>query len=314
MTYTWLVTGTTSGIGEALVRDILSRGDKVIASGRKVEERLGPRIPESENLEYLELDVTAPQAQIDTQVKKAWDLFGSIDVLVNNAGRAGVKSAEEAEWLTSSSDDYINDMFQVNLFGQMRVTRAILPMLRAQGHGCVAFTSSSSAWAPLPFMSHYASSKAALSAYVEALHKENMPLGIRCVAIESGGIPTSLGQPREEGKEPFSIPTIDAHLPLFGELMNLFGKTPMDVMPGDVTKVAKGIVDIVKREGVAKGLPWPTRVPLGSDGWGYAAQRCEEHLQVLNDWKDASFGTDRDGPAAVTTKLMHKFTTALNVE
>ncbi|KAK7432175.1 hypothetical protein QQZ08_001120 [Neonectria magnoliae] len=308
MAYTWLVTGTTSGIGEALVRDILARGDKVIASGRKVEDRLGPRIAKSENLEFLELDVTAAQSQINVQVKKAWEIFGSIDVLVNNAGRTGLKSAEEAD------DDFVNQIFQVNLFGQMRVTRAILPLLRAQGRGCIAFTSSSSAWAPLPFMSHYASSKAALSAYVEGLHKENFSLGIRCVAIECGGIPTSLGQSREEGKDVFSPPAVDAHLPLFGEMMDLFGRTPMDVMPGDVVKVAKSIVDIVKREGVAEGRPWTIRVPLGSDGWAYAAQKCEEHTKVLNDWKSVSFDTDRDGPRASTTNLMHKFTTVLDLE
>jgi short-subunit dehydrogenase len=89
-------------------------------------------------------------------------------------------------------------MFQANLFGHMHVTKAILPYFRAQGNGRIGFTSSSTAWAPLPFMSHYAASKAALSAYVEGLHKEIRSLGIQCVAFECGGFPTHLGQPREE--------------------------------------------------------------------------------------------------------------------
>ncbi|KAH7123250.1 hypothetical protein B0J13DRAFT_679976 [Dactylonectria estremocensis] len=305
MSSIWLVTGTTSGIGEALVQQILSRGDKVIASGRKVEQRLGPRIPKSENLAFLELDITAGQQQVEEQIKKAWAIFGSIDVLVNNAGRAGIKTAEEAD------DDFVNQMFQVNVFGQMRVTRAILPLLRAQGHGCIAFTSSSSAWAPLPYMSHYGSSKAALSAYIEGLHKETTPLGIRCVAIECGGAPTSLGQPREEGKDVFVFPAIEGYLPLFGELMERFAKDPLAVSPGDVTKIAKSIVEIVQRDGVAEGRPWPIRVPLGSDGWGYAHQKCEEHLKVLNEWKSVAFSTDRDGPASTAIESMHKFTTIL---
>jgi NADP-dependent 3-hydroxy acid dehydrogenase YdfG len=91
----WLVTGATSGIGAALIDQIVARGDKVIASGRKVEQRLAHL--KSENLALLELDITARPAEIEVQVKKAWDFFGHIDVLMNNAGISGLKAAEEAE-------------------------------------------------------------------------------------------------------------------------------------------------------------------------------------------------------------------------
>ncbi|KAF7550508.1 hypothetical protein G7Z17_g5678 [Cylindrodendrum hubeiense] len=298
MATTWLITGTTSGIGEALVRDVLARGDNVIASGRKVEERLGPRIAKSECLAFLELDISASQQAIDTQVKKAWDIFGSIDVLVNNAGCTGFRSAEEAD---------------EPLWANAHVTRH-LPILSRSGPRLRRLYLVEFGLGPLPFMSHYGASKAALSAYVEALHKEGMPLGIRCVAIECGGIPTSLGQPREEGKETFAQPTIAGYLPLFGELMDCFVKSASDMMPGDVVKVARSIVDVVSRTGVAAGRPWAIRVPLGSDGWGYAAQKCEEHLQVLKDWKEVSVNTDRDGVTAAATELTHKFTTIISSE
>ncbi len=91
----WLVTGTTSGIGAALIDQIVSRGDKVIASGRNVEQKLGHL--KSDNLVLLELDITATLPEIEAQVKKAWGLFGHIDVLFNNAGMSAMKSAEEAE-------------------------------------------------------------------------------------------------------------------------------------------------------------------------------------------------------------------------
>jgi NADP-dependent 3-hydroxy acid dehydrogenase YdfG len=81
----WLVTGTTSGIGAALV----------IASGRRVEQRLAHL--KSDNVAFLELDITANAAEIDVAVKKAWDIFGHIDVLMNNAGMSAMKAAEEAE-------------------------------------------------------------------------------------------------------------------------------------------------------------------------------------------------------------------------
>lgn len=91
----WLVTGSTSGIGAALVQNIVTRGDKVIASGRKVEERLGHL--KSDNIALLELDIAAEAADIEARIKKAWAVFGHIDVLVNNAGMSAMRSAEEAE-------------------------------------------------------------------------------------------------------------------------------------------------------------------------------------------------------------------------
>jgi NADP-dependent 3-hydroxy acid dehydrogenase YdfG len=91
----WLVTGTTSGIGAALVEHIVSRGDKVIASGRRVEQRLAHL--KSDKVALLELDIAANPAEIDTAVKKAWGVFGHIDVLMNNAGMSAMKAAEEAE-------------------------------------------------------------------------------------------------------------------------------------------------------------------------------------------------------------------------
>lgn len=97
----WLVTGTTSGIGAALITHIIARGDRVIASGRKAEQRLGHL--KSDNLAVLELDITAGSAEIDTQVKEAWNIFGHIDVLMNNAGMSAMKSAEEAEYVINPS-------------------------------------------------------------------------------------------------------------------------------------------------------------------------------------------------------------------
>jgi len=91
----WLITGSTSGIGAALVDHIVSRGDKVIASGRRVEERIGNL--KSENVALLELDITADSSTIKAQIGRAWETFGHIDVVVNNAGMSSMKSAEEAE-------------------------------------------------------------------------------------------------------------------------------------------------------------------------------------------------------------------------
>jgi NADP-dependent 3-hydroxy acid dehydrogenase YdfG len=90
----WLVTGATSGIGAALVEHIISRGDRVIASGRKVEQRLSH--VKSDNVALLELDITASIEDIKTTVNRAWEIFGHVDIVMNNAGMSAMKSAEEA--------------------------------------------------------------------------------------------------------------------------------------------------------------------------------------------------------------------------
>lgn len=205
-------------------------------------------------------------------------------------------------------------MFQVNFFGQLHVTNAILPHLRGQGSGCIAFTSSSTVWAMLPFMSHYSASKAALSAFVESFAKEVRPLGIRCVAFECGGFPTNLGQSREPSTEAFGSagPAIEAYGPLFSSLVGKFMTNPTAHMPGDISKAAAAIYGIVTKQGVAGEKPWAVRVALGSDGMGSAKQRCSEQLALIDRWEDVSLSTDRDGAdGSIANKELFEFTTVL---
>lgn len=127
----WLVTGATSGIGATLVKGIAARGDKVVATGRKAEQRLANL--KSENIALLDLDVTSSKAEIDEQIKRAVDIFGRIDVLINNAGMSSTVSLEEA------SEAFVAKIFNVNLFGSMKVTQAVLPYMRAQKSGHIGF-------------------------------------------------------------------------------------------------------------------------------------------------------------------------------
>lgn len=186
-------------------------------------------------------------------------------------------------------------MFRVNLFGQMHVTQAVLPYLRAQGHGTIAFTSSSAGWTPLPFMSHYAASKAALTAYVESLEKEVRPLGIRCLSFESGGFPTHLGQPRDSADGEFGGfgSSLEDYTPTLGKVLGMFASDPMSLMPGDLAKVGSTIVDVINGAGVAAGKPRAVHVVIGSDSYASIKQKCEEELHLLEVWKDVSFSTDR---------------------
>ncbi|QYT03314.1 hypothetical protein H0G86_010283 [Trichoderma simmonsii] len=283
----FLVTGSTSGIGAALVDHILSRGDKVIASGRKVEERLGHLKSKSDNIALLELEVTAPIEEIKTKIEAAWNIFGHIDVLMNNAGMSAMTTIEDA------SDAYVQNMFNVNLFGPVHLTQAILPFFRAQGKGCVAFTSSSSSWMALPTMSHYSMAKAGLSSFAEGLHKEVIGLGIRSVAFDCGGFITNLMQPREgaHASPPGAEPT-DAYKPLLGSVIGMFSNDPMGLMPGSPARAASTMIDVIKGEGVAAGRPWASRVILGSDALDSARNRREDELKLLKAWEPVSTSTD----------------------
>ena len=174
--------------------------------------------------------------------------------------------------------------------------------MRARGSGTLAFISSSSAWNSLPFMSLYAASKAGLSAFVESLHKEIRPLGLRAVAIECGGFPTSLSQARDGAPPPPPPTQIADYVPGLTALGGMFASDPAAYMPGDLARVAPRIVDVVKREGPAAGRPWAVRVVLGSDAHAAIAQKVREVAGLLDEWKDVSYSTDSDAHVGGATE------------
>ncbi|KAK4172957.1 putative dehydrogenase [Triangularia setosa] len=299
---TYLITGTTSGIGLALVKHLLSQSssqNNVIATGRNISSRFPQDIVSAypNNLRLLELDITADLPTLQSKAAEAWRLFPGgrgVDVLFNNAGMSAMKSCEEA------SEEYISQMFEVNLFGPMRLTQAFLPLLRNKTKSVVAFTSSSTAWTPLPFMGHYASSKAALSTYIESLAKEVSPFDIKVVGFECGGCVTSLGQPREQQQQEqeqhgglLEQRQETVYREGLGRLVGMFMRDAMAYMPGDAAKVAKTMVEVIQK--VDKGEKVPVRLVLGSDAWESVKQKVEETGEVLEGWKGVSWGTGRDG-------------------
>ncbi|KAH8648543.1 hypothetical protein BX600DRAFT_475428 [Xylariales sp. PMI_506] len=297
----WLVTATTSGLGASVVEAIVARGDKVIATGRNAEQRLAHL--KSDNVRVLDLDVTSGPASIKTQVEKAWGIFGRIDVLLNNAGVSAPKSIEEAD------DAFVQKVFAVNVFGTLHVTQAILPYFRKQQSGTIAFTGAGLAWAPLPFLAHYAASKAALDIFVEGLAKETSSFGIRCVIFEPGGFASNLGQAREgfdEGFDKFQ-PSIPDYEPLYAKTMNLFATEIGPSIAGDIKKLSEAIVDVIRSEGRAQGSQWALRVLLGSDALAVVRQKCTEQLQLAKNGEAISLSTDRDGHNHEASKGMLEF-------
>lgn len=149
-------------------------------------------------------------------------------------------------------------------------------------------------------MSVYAATKAGLSAYVESLHKEIRPLGLRAVAIELGGFPTSLSHAREGAAPPPAPTQIGDYAGGLAELGGMFAREPGAYMPGDLGRGAGRIVDVVKGE--VGGRPWAVRVVLGSDAHAAVEQKVGEVKRLLGEWKDVSWSTDAEGGKGGATK------------
>ncbi|KAH8892897.1 NAD(P)-binding protein [Thozetella sp. PMI_491] len=294
----WLVTGASAGIGAALVDEIVRRGDIVIAANRQVDQ-MADRA--SENVSLLELDITSGSKVIASKVKEAWQIFGHIDVLVNNAGAFLFAPFEDI------SDDDAERIFQTNVFGQLHMTRAILPFFRQQGSGTITFTASDQLWGNMPYTTYYNMTKWTNSSFAESLHKEVSSLGIRCVAFECGGVATRLFEPREkdkvaseQNKEDKS--PIEAYVPGLTAASQDLAEWGMP--PGDPAKVAKAMADVVKGEGMAAGRVWSSRIALGSDSLRWWKIKKQQEAVVMDRWEDVTLSTDRDD-AVLSDKLDH---------
>ncbi|KAM0430445.1 hypothetical protein ACHAPT_005792 [Fusarium lateritium] len=298
----WLVTATTSGLGTALVEHLVARGDKVIATGRRATERLSHL--KSDNVALIDLDVTAPRTEIDAQVKKAWEIWGHVDVLLNNAGVSALKTIEE------SGEEFMRNIFDVNLFGNINVTQSILPYFRAQRRGTIAFTGAGFAWGPLPLLVHYSASKAALGIFVEGLSKEVSQFNINCIIFEPGGFTSLLGVPRQ-GSDEEDQPPIAAYGPLYDQVTGVFANEILPNIPGDVNKLSERIVDCVMSEGICADRPPPVRVILGSDSLRLIKQKCTEQLELADKWEEVSLSTDRDGRDPTVSQGMLRFASIL---
>ena len=184
----WFITGCSTGFGRELSLILLKRGYRVVATARdksKVEDIVAGN---PKNGLALALDVDK-QGQIDAAVKAAEARFGRIDVLVNNAGYGYLAAVEEGD------DADIRAMFETNFFGLAAVTRAVLPIMRAQKSGAIVNISSVGGFIGFPGSGYYAATKFAVEGLSESLSKEVGPLGIKVIIVEPGPFRTGLGRP-----------------------------------------------------------------------------------------------------------------------
>ncbi|WP_437314836.1 SDR family oxidoreductase [Sorangium sp. So ce385] len=216
MSKTVLVTGCSSGFGRDIAKVFAAEGWNVAATMRKPERETELRA--SDQVSVLRLDVQ-DRASIDAAVAATLARFGAIDVLVNNAG-FGLHGVFE-----ETAREKILEQFEVNVFGVMDVTRAVLPAMRARRSGVVLNVSSGAGVFTLPMLSSYCASKFALEGFSEALSYELAPLGIRVKIVEPGGVPSTrfVERSAEEARQTAPIadyaPFVDGAGRLFAELV-----------------------------------------------------------------------------------------------
>jgi NAD(P)-dependent dehydrogenase (short-subunit alcohol dehydrogenase family) len=231
----WFITGCSTGFGRELAKKLLETGYRVVVTARdasKVEDLV--KINEANAL-ALRLDVN-DKAQVAEAVETAEKHFGTIDVLVNNAGFGYFGSIEESE------EDEVRSMFETNFWGLSNMTRAVLPSMRVRRSGAIVNVSSIGGFAGNPSVGYYNATKFAVNGFSEALKKELEPLGIKVLIVMPSGFRTDWAG-RSANDAPATIADYAETADKFKETIRGYsGK-----QPGDPVRAAKAIIEAVER-------------------------------------------------------------------
>jgi len=274
MSKVWFITGSSRGLGRALAEAVLAAGHRLVATARNPEELRTLVATAPARSRAVALDVTDPEA-----TRKAIDAavaaFGRIDVLVNNAGYANVASIEDLP------EDDFRAQVETNFFGVVNVTRAALPVLRAQRDGHIIQVSSIGGRSGSPGLAAYQSAKWAVGGFSEVLATEVRPLGIRVTIVEPGGMRTDWAGS--------SMRVLESRPEYQGVLAPFSHMRGDAIMRGDPAKIAKAILRISEEKHP------PLHLLLGSDAYFLANLVGERRRAEDAQWKSLSVSTDFDG-------------------
>jgi NAD(P)-dependent dehydrogenase (short-subunit alcohol dehydrogenase family) len=272
----WLITGCSRGLGRELAQAVLAAGDHLVATARDPRD-LG-FLAASEQLRTVALDVT-DAAAARAAVAVATSAFGRLDVVVNNAGYIKANSVEHL-----AEDDFRRQV-EINFFGTYNVSRAALPVMRAQRDGHIIQISSIGGRRGSPGLGGYQAAKWAVGGFSEVLAREVAPLGIRVTCVEPGGMRTDMFGLSMLAKDlaPDYEPTVGAGI------RATFGRA--EGARGDPAKVARAILQLANEK-----RP-PVHLLLGSDAVSVAAAALAARAEEDARWKTLSLSTDHDGGA-----------------
>jgi len=273
----WIVTGAGRGMGVDIARAALDAGHAVVATARNADS-VAAVLGEHEHLLAVKLDVTVP-AEAEAAAAAAVDRFGRIDVLVNNAG------SFHAGFLEELTPDAFRAQIETTLFGPVNVTRAVLPVMRAQRSGLVVTISSTAGIAAGEFLTAYAASKFGVEGCMESLAPEIAPFGIRTMLVEPGFFRTELLSPQSTS---YATSTIDDYAERTAA--TVAGWSSMDgKQGGDPAKLAAALVELT-----ALDEP-PLRFAAGADALETFEQKAASLLASADAHRDLSGDLAHDG-------------------
>lgn len=269
----WFISGCSTGFGRELAQQTIARGFHTVVTARdpaKVQDLVAGH----DNALAVALDVTDAQS-IEQAVQAALDKFGTVDVLVNNAGYGYQSSVEEGD------EREIRAQFDANVFGLFALTRAILPAMRKQRRGHVINITSVAGFIGFASSGYYSASKHAVEGWSDSLAVEAAPLGIHVTCVEPGPFRTDWAG-RSLHQTPSTIPeyadTAAARMKATSEYSG--------TQAGDPARAATAIIAITEHDNP------PRHLVMGA--WGYEAvtSKLKERLAQIEDWKQTSIDTD----------------------
>ncbi|MFJ9693257.1 oxidoreductase [Kitasatospora sp. NPDC101183] len=270
----WLITGSSRGLGLHIAREALAQGHQLVATARDAETVRAALGEDAGEVLILPLDVT-DERQAREVAQAAVERFGRIDVLVNNAGRGLLGAVEEA------SSEEARAVFDINVFGLLSVTRAVLPHLRRQRSGHILNISSVGGFTAGSGWGIYNSTKFAVEGLSEALRSELGPLGVHVTIVEPGVFRTDF---LDESSLHRTAASIEDYAPTVGKTREWALDTNHQ-QPGDPVKAARAIVAMT-----AAQEP-PMRLPLGADCVARIETKLEGVAKEVDAWREIAVDT-----------------------
>jgi NAD(P)-dependent dehydrogenase (short-subunit alcohol dehydrogenase family) len=272
---TWLITGSSRGLGRALAEAALARGNQLAATARRPEQLADLADRYGDRVRTVALDVT-DRAQADDAVQAAVAAFGRLDVLVNNAGYSNLAPIEEI------SEDDFRAQVEANLWGAINMTRAALPVMRRQRSGHVIQISSVGGRTTTAGLGPYQTSKWAIEGFSGVLAKEVASLGIKVTAIEPGGFRTDWA-----GSSMVVADIPGDYRPSVGAVATRL-RERVGREPGDPDKAAQVILQVAELDDP------PLQLVLGVSAFEIVRKADEQRIASDDAWKHLSLATEFD--------------------
>jgi NAD(P)-dependent dehydrogenase (short-subunit alcohol dehydrogenase family) len=274
MAKTWLITGSSRGLGWELAKAVLANGDRLVATARRPEQLRELVETYGDAVRTVALDVTDPAAA-RAAVQVALDEFGSLDVLVNNAGYANSAPIED------TSDEDFRAQIETNLFGVVNVTKAALPVLRGQRAGhVIQFSSVGGRVGGTPGIAAYQTAKFGVEGFSEVLANEVKPFGVKVTIVEPGAFRTDW-----QGSSMRMAPVGADYEPSVGD-MHRRRQAMSGTEAGDPVRAAGIIVAIAELDEP------PLRLLLGAGAVDLADTASKARAAEASKWAEVSRSAD----------------------